>query len=251
MTATPDQIPSDLALEIGDDISPEQFIAAARHFFGYVNELTRALSPSGEAPHWVVKVREGSSVIGVEPTPGSVQNVVQAIYAKAETGFNWLASGTVEDSGLPEPAISHLHDLSKLTEGGRGTRGTSMRLWVKHRPLEVEPKIAEVIREDWRADYKDFGTVEGRLETIQDHDGRLQLRVRDAVMRQAVRCYFPEEMLTEAFSSFRKRVEISGLIHYRKNGVPISIDVSHIEPLPDDSELPSPEDVRGILRTAT
>lgn len=250
MTATPDQIPSDLVLEIGDDISPERFIAAVRAFFGYVNEVARSLAPGSEVPTWVVKVREGSSLIGVEPTAATAPNIVQAIYAKAENGFSWLAKGNVEDSGLPEPAIGHLHDLSKLTEGTRSRHGTSMRLWVKHKPLDVEPKIAEAIREDWRADYKDFGTVEGRLEAIQD-DGRLQLRVRDVVLHQTIRCYFPEEMLPEAFGSFRKRVEISGIIHYRKNGTPISIDVSHIEPLLDDSELPSPDDVRGILRTAT
>ena len=77
------------------------------------------------------------------------------------------------------------------------------------------------------------------------------LQIRDAILRQTIRCYFPEEMLNEAFTSFRKRVEISGFVHYRRNGVPISIEVVRIDQLPDDQELPSPEDVRGILRTAT
>jgi hypothetical protein len=56
-------------------------------------------------------------------------------------------------------------------------------------------------------------------------------------------------MLPELFTKFRRRVEVSGLIHYRRNGVPISIDVESIEILPDDSDLPSLDDVRGILRT--
>jgi hypothetical protein len=34
--ATSEQIPSDLTLEIGDDLSPERFIAAARAFFGTI-----------------------------------------------------------------------------------------------------------------------------------------------------------------------------------------------------------------------
>jgi len=54
-------------------------------------------------------------------------------------------------------------------------------------------------------------------------------------------------MLAGAFTSFRKRVEISGLVHYRSNGTPISIAVERLEPLPDDDELPSYSDVRGIL----
>jgi hypothetical protein len=44
-----------------------------------------------------------------------------------------------------------------------------------------------------------------------------------------------------------KQVEVFGLIHYRKNGTPISIEAEHIVRLPDDSELPTAEDVRGIL----
>ena len=48
---------------------------------------------------------------------------------------------------------------------------------------------------------------------------------------------------------FRKRVEVSGIIHYRKNGMPISIEAEQIIALPDDSELPTAEDVRGILRS--
>ena len=108
--------------------------------------------------------------------------------------------------------------------------------------------VARIIDEDWRADYNDFGTIEGRLETIQDRDGKLLLQVRDAMLRQNVRCYFAEEMLPAAFDMFRKRVEVTGIIHYRRNGSPISIEVSQIEKLPDDSELPTLDDVRGILR---
>ena len=69
------------------------------------------------------------------------------------------------------------------------------------------------------------------------------------MLRQRVRCYFPEELLPSVFERFRKRVEVSGLIHYRKNGAPISIEAEHIVGLPDDSELPTAEDVRGILRS--
>jgi hypothetical protein len=110
------------------------------------------------------------------------------------------------------------------------------------------PVIASIIREDWRANYSDYGTIEGRLETIQEVHGGLQFHIRDAMLRQKVRCYFPEELLPEVFEKFRKRVEVSGLIHYRKNGAPIGIDAERIQPLPDDSELPTAEDVRGILR---
>lgn len=68
------------------------------------------------------------------------------------------------------------------------------------------------------------------------------------MLRQRVRCYFPENLLPEVFDRFRKRVEVSGVIHYRKNGSPVSIEAEHIIGLPDDAELPTAGDVRGILR---
>lgn len=122
-----------------------------------------------------------------------------------------------------------------------------MRLWVEKKPISLEPTIASAIREEGRSDYTDYGTIEGRLETIQESYGNLQFFIRDMILRQRVRCYFPEELLSEVFSNFRKRVEVSGLIHYRKSGAPISIEAEHIIPLPDDSELPTAEEVRGIL----
>jgi hypothetical protein len=86
------------------------------------------------------------------------------------------------------------------------------------------------------------------LQTIQDKDGSLQFQIHDALFKQTIRCYFPEEMLPQVFNSFRKRVEVSGEIHYRRNGTPISIHAERIEKLPDDDELPSLDDVRGIFK---
>ncbi len=65
------------------------------------------------------------------------------------------------------------------------------------------------------------------------------------VLRQKVRCYFPEVLLPDVFEKFRKRVEVSGVIHYRKNGTPISIEAERIDALPDDSELANAGDVKG------
>lgn len=246
MTASPDDIPTDLTLEIGADLSPDRFIAVARAFFGYVQEVALALAPANEAPKWTVRVKDGSALIGVEPSVGTPPEVLNTIYNRTAFGIQEVAKGDVSESELPDSALKHLRVLAEATDAKRAP--VLMRLWVKKKPLELEPKIADAIREDWRADYSDYGTIEGRLQTIQDKDGSLQLQVHDSALRQTVRCYFPEEMLPEVFAKFRKRVEITGLIHYRANGVPISIEAANIDALPDDDELPTPEDVRGILR---
>lgn len=244
--ATPDQIPSDLTLEIGDAIAPDRFLTAVRAFFGYVDEVGQMLAPEGDAPKWVVRVREGSSLIGVDPVPAAPIEVVRAVYARVQSGMSHLADGDIEDAGLSEPALRHLRSLSDLTRADK-KRPLLVKIWVERKPISLVPEIGETIREDWRIDYHDVGTVEGRLEAIQDHGG-LELRVRDPALRLTVKCYVPEDMLQKAFSQFRKRVEVSGLVHYRRNGTPVSIEASNIEPLPDDTDLPTAEEVRGILR---
>ncbi len=249
MLASPDRIPTDLALEIGENLPPERFMAAARAFFGYVQEISHALAPDAEPVRWIVRVREGSALLGVDPGPGVPQETAQRIYDRTEFGIRHLIERDIEDSGLPERALKHLRTLSEMTEAGPNKAApVPMRMWVQKKPISLEPTIASVIREEWRADYNDYGTIEGRLETIQESYGTLQFYIRDAMLRQRVRCYFPEELLPAVFETFRKRVEVSGVIHYRKNGTPVSIEAEHILGLPDDSELPTAEDVRGILR---
>jgi len=245
MTATPDIIPTDLTLEIGDDLSPERFLAAVRAFFGYVKEISEMTSNVDTDVSWKVHVKEGSALIGIAPSASVPISVVEAVYAKVTAGIEHVRSGDVEGSHLPEAALKHLRALSDLSEPGKD-KPIDMRLWVKKKPVAMNPEIGRVIAEEWRSDYSDFGTVEGKLDTIQDR-GSLQIFVRDPLYAGSIRCYFDEKLLPYAFENFRKRVEISGTIHYRKSGKPMSIIVSQIEGLPDDSELPSADDVRGLF----
>lgn len=243
--ATPDQIPTDLTLEIEADITPEQFMTAARSFFGSVDEVARALAPEGVVPKWRVQVREGSNLLGVEPAASVPPAVVEAVYARMDEAVRHLGNGDLQGARVSEAALRHLKNLSELTESRK--RPIPLRLWVKRQPVAVSPEIARVIREDWRTDYRDHGTIEGRLTAIQEQ-GTLQLLLKDEWLGLTVRCYVPEEMLPEAFAAFRRRVEVSGVIHYRRNGKPISVEVEGIQPLPSDDELPSAEDVRGLLK---
>ena len=77
-----------------------------------------------------------------------------------------------------------------------------IRLWVEKKPISFEPTIASVIREEWRADYNDYGTIEGRLEAIQETHGTLQFYIRDAMLRLRVRCYFPEGFFPTCSKNF-------------------------------------------------
>lgn len=244
--ATPDQIPTDLTLEVGENVSPDRFMAAARAFFGYVDEIAKSVAGQGEnGVSWVVHVREGSLLIGVAPAIDSPQPPA-AIYRAVERGVDRLARGQLDGTDLSESALRHLRMLSEFTDGSHG-KPIPIRVWVQKKPVTVNPEIAHVIREDQKVAYEAYGTVEGRLRAIQDK-GSVTLQIRDDLLGLTLDCYVKEDLLQEAFLSFRKRVEVVGLIHYRRNGLPASIEADRITQLPDDAELPSAEEVRGLLR---
>jgi hypothetical protein len=54
--------------------------------------------------------------------------------------------------------------------------------------------------------------------------------------------------MEKAVKAFRKRVSVIGLVKYRRNGTPLSIDVDDIHVFDPDSELPSVDDVIGIYK---
>ena len=243
--ATPDQIPTDLTIDLGDDLSPNEFVSAIRNFMGYVTEITDAQKGDGADITWTVRVHEGSALVGVEPDPSAPKSRLAMIYKKASHGPTALAHGNIEDAGLSEKAIDHLKNLSSLV--GKHQNGKGVNLWVERKPINISTGIAKVIQEDWRSDYYDFGTVEGRLEAISDTAGALNIRVRDFLYPRAINCVVPESLINKVLDNFRRRVEIEGRIHYRRNGTPISIEVQVVEKLPEDDELPTADDVRGIM----
>jgi hypothetical protein len=245
--AKPEEIPSDLTLELGGNLSPDRFMAAARAFFGCVEEVAKAVAREGNEPAWIVRTREGSHLLGVDPAPGFDPAVIKAVYSRMKHGVEHLVAGEIDTARLPDPAIRHLKTLSELSEGPRRRNPVQVRIWVEKKPNPIGHEVAKTIIESWRSDYRDFGTIEGRLEAIQGRNN-LKIQVFDALMRQTVVCHVTEDKLSEAFANFRKRVEVAGMIHYRRNGTPVSIDVESIEALPEDGDLPSLDDVRGILR---
>jgi hypothetical protein len=92
--ANKDDIPTDLALEIGDDLEPRRFVAACREFFGLNDELAQV--PQDESVNWRVKVREGSNIIALSVGAQSDNNAVSAALQRMYEGTSALVQ--------PQPA---------------------------------------------------------------------------------------------------------------------------------------------------
>jgi hypothetical protein len=246
--AKAEQVPTDLTLDISDDLAPEEFVAAVRNFFGYVKEITEAQAGDGAKINWTVRVKEGSSLIGLEPAPSAPASRLAMVYRKIEFGVEAMARGDLEAAGLTDKALGHLKGLSELVAKSEAKR--PLKLWVQRRSNVIGAGIANTIRESLETDYYDLGTLEGRLEAIQDASGSLKIRIQDYLYPRPINCVVPERMIDLVFASFRRRVEVGGRIHYRRDGTPISIEADAIDLLPEDDDLPTAASVRGILASA-
>jgi hypothetical protein len=242
--AKKEDIPTDLAFEIGANLGPKQFVAAARHFFALIEGLWSNVG-EGKAIEWEVCAREGSTVLAMQPRGDMPTKQVGRLYNRVEKVTRALASGDIEAANLDERELDHARALSDLSRENGSV--IPLRFWVRRQPILYGPDIADYIREDHRGGYVDFGSLEGRLQAIQDARGTLELKIRDVLYPAAIRCIVPETMLDEALEYFRHRVEVTGEITYRAGGTPTSISVGRIDLLPEDDDLPTADDVRGIL----
>lgn len=242
--ATADEIPTDLALEIGDDLDPKQFVATAREFFAFVESIAGA-AVGTDRVQWRVKVREGSSILALDPAEGVLAEQVKNAYARVYSATRALVSADFSIMALTDEALEHARKLSDLSRSKNGP--IPMRVWICREPILFGPDVGDFIREETRPAYTDFGSVEGVLSAIQDGKGGLELRIRDPLWSRAIKCSLPERLLGKAMETFRQRVELFGEIHYRKDDTPEGIRVERLEPFPSDDDLPSIEDVRGLL----
>lgn len=241
-------IPTDLTLDITGDISPDEFVSAVRNFFGYIKEITDAQQSGDTSISWTVKVKEGSSLVGLEPSAGAPSSHLAMIYNQASYGVTALSEGNVHGAGLNEKAIDHLKSLSEI--GKKSPVRPQLKMWVRKEPVLIGEQIAKAVKESADHDYDDYGTIEGRLEEIKDSRGILTVGIRDILYPKVIRCEVPDELMERVLSSFRRRVELTGKIRFRHDGVPLSIETSAIDVFPEDEELPSSRDVRGILASA-
>ncbi|MGA7788028.1 MAG: hypothetical protein WCA56_07675 [Xanthobacteraceae bacterium] len=96
------------------------------------------------------------------------------------------------------------------------------------------------------------GSVEGRLEQINVHQGANVFHIYPEVGLSKVTCKFPGRLYDDAVAAVGRRVEVSGTLHYRVGAsFAHQIAVSHIEALPPESELPDWDDMRGRAPNAT
>jgi hypothetical protein len=245
--ATRLDVDTDLTLELsGRAITPEKFLRGVQSFFGILAEVTREIGGKPRAVEWMVTVKSGSNLVQVAPQPGYDPKLVSAITSAVAAGIAQIDRNDVCPENFTEKALREVRDLGEMV-GGAKSDDTSVRIWGQRRPIDITHKAVANINALLASEHKDYGSIEGRLQTLSERGG-LKFIVYEPLWDRRIDCSMPDELMDQAIAAFRKRVEVYGLIRYRRDGRPVRIEVDDIIPFPAGTELPSFRDVHGILR---
>ncbi len=232
----------------GEHIPAKKFVDAASSFFSLLDEVASEIVGRKDAVRWSVSVEKGSVILAAMPYSYEPGVPVGQIVSRANAGLRELERKADRPRHFNDNALKQVRNLARISDGKTVTR-TSIRL-IKGKKVTKPIAISKAelhVDDILRPTTRDFGTVEGYLQTISIHGG-VHFVLYESFTSQAIRCRIAEEHLDDAWKALRskKRVAVSGLISYRASGHPTSIDVESMILL-GVGVLPTAREVLGIL----
>jgi hypothetical protein len=224
-------------------LTPEKFIEAVKAFFALIEGVANNVAQ--KPVNWAVEVDKGSAIVRGRVVNPSVESG-QSIDAVCR-GVRSLRSGIKTiPHGFTKKEVMASKNLAVLIDGNNVQ---SISIKNGNAPEDLPQTIiatAEAILSG--ENHTAFGSVEGKIDSLSDRHG-FSCSVYEPFLRREITCYFPKpEIEQEAIKGFRKRVLAGGLIRYAKEGYPTSIVVDTIRIFPDESELPTIEEVQALFK---
>jgi hypothetical protein len=222
-------------------------------FLGELHKLSAVLarvsreSTDGKTVFNVEELSYNSPMrVVVAPAPGSEQ-VAALILKKFETVAEAVTAGANLDSFDAE-LLDDIKGLAKPV----GTHLKYATLLINDSQFELTDDVIKRVDIALEVDEECIGSIEGQLEQINIHGGANTFHVYPDVGPRRVSCHFPNALLDDAIFAVGRRVEVSGLLKYRRGAsFAHAINVTGIDAFPPDDELPTWEDIRGRAPDAT
>ncbi len=237
-----------ITLEIsGEDITADKFTRSVRLFFDLINDVATDVSGKPKAIEWVVSVKEGS--IGLCATAKSVngsKQLASKTVRAIKSGIEAIGKRTRRPAHFSDTALKKLSELGSIT--GLGDEGIErLSLDIGKKRCELSPASVSYVDEILGTETSSHGTIEGQLLALKIK-GRLNFSVWEHLTGKEIKCFFPDEMFDDVIAAVRSRIAVYGLVRYRKNGEPASVEIEHINIFPEENELPTFSDMIGILK---
>src|ERR1051326_8160397 len=230
----------------GRQIPPEKFLSAVQKFLAIVQGVGRNIAGLEDPIQWTVEADHGSAIIRAKAL-NRPQEAAQSTDA-IRRGFHSLRSGTnIIPRGFTALEARATQELAELIDD-------DFPISVKNgdAPEELTRDIVKTVDALLRRDkYEDFGSIEGVLCSMA-RGNRFECEIKDQQSGRTVHCYFnADEVAKQAWAAFLKdRIIARGLVRYAKEGHPTSMLVDSIQGFPEESELPTIEDIQNIFQSS-
>jgi len=237
-----------LILEIdGPEVPAEKFEKGIRSFLKILKDVSQSVSGTKNGIKWAVEVKPACIRVIYKPIAEAnyIENV-PVILDTVEEGIKSLEEKKPRPRWFSDNAARYTKNLASIiSSNGDGIE--TVKVWRNGKANTVSYNTIATVTALFKTRYKDRGSLVGRLSVISEKQ-RYKFFVVDPITKRDTRCNFEEDMLEDVLDAFTHRIEVSGLIKYRKDGSPISIDVEEFFVFPDSTDLPKSRDVRGLLR---
>ena len=233
-------------------LTPGAFVNAVRYFWGVLRELDSAISHDVRGTvHWEIESlsKDSPALIAFSGRSLTESNHLRAIETVCLDGLRQLSEG----ERLPtysDRAISRALQLAKLRTNPR--RDSLSGIWVStdRDTVEVGLHTLEGIQSLTGIRYTAIGSIVGNLDSITVHRGT-EFRVWEETEGRAVTCRFSLNLLDQVKDALGRRVMVFGEVRSNFRGQPTIIEVQGFEHYPEDSELPTIEEMSGLVEDFT
>jgi hypothetical protein len=239
-----------ISLHLGrPDVTIDEFKEALEEQLAVVREVLDQMGVSRDSVRWVIEDLHAGSAGGVfaaqvVPEYTSAAVVAAGLRAAGE-GIAALEQGSKRPPYFTDRALKGAKRLSEIAQ-----HADAKRSWFRFDDLSVSPSphVAVNVNDIVEATDQAIGSIEGILNGVRKTDRGYSIYVKDRLTRQDVRCVVPPHLRQVVLDSFEQRVIARGVISRARDGRPQRIDVREIEPMADDSDLPTVAQVAGLLK---
>lgn len=225
-----------------------RFIEAADDFLGLLREVaTDIVGPGGV--RWVVEDVSRSSPVRLSVRPIASRKGVRTqdlaeVNRSITNGFATIQSRPERPAHFNDRALEKAKDLARKV----GTDLSLLRVNGRSDQTDVTGQLIANVDAILGETVSSIGTIDGSLEALNVHGDRY-FSVYDVLTGQRVRCDFGHRISTDEIArAVERRVAVHGQIKSRPTGEIVGMIAERVEVFPPESELPSADEVRGILR---
>ena len=245
---------ADLHLRVEGQVTLTSLIRLVESWTGFLDEIGRRVTgnPSRHAVRYMVTEASGGSfAVGVRPQSASEDvpaRMMPQIARAVLSGLQELEREPKRPPHFSDGALDKLQDLARLA--GPDTPSLMVSDGGHRRRVALSSEVLEHVEAVLTPAFQSIGTIEGELEGLIIH-GQKRFFLYDRLAGRKIICYFGDSVDWEEIRDLLgKRIAVTGEIHSRRSGERASINVSSVYVFPRKEDLPSPDEVRGLLRDA-